>query len=116
MKSRNKPFINIFDIVFILMIAAFVALFVLFLSPSGKTVTVDFTLTVTEGDTDILVEGDVIDVISGGCLGTVIKTENGIITASTEAEYHAGRYYSGSSSRSLTTLAAFFRFSSDIAA
>ena len=97
MKTGKRQFISLFDIVFILIVAAVVALFIFFVSPTGKTVTVDYTLTVTEGDTEILSEGDVLTVISGGCLGTVTKTGNGLITASAEAEYHAGRYYSGSS-------------------
>ena len=97
MKSKNKSFVNVFDILFILILAAVVVLIAVFVAPNGKTVTVDYTFAVTVGDADALSEGDVLTAISGGSLGTVTKTENGVISVSAEAELHAGRYFSGAS-------------------
>ena len=97
MKSKKRAFINLFDILFILILAAIIALIAVFVSPDGKTVTVDYTLIVTGGDADALSEGDLLTAISGGSLGTVTKAENGIISVSAEAELHAGRYFTGAS-------------------
>ena len=97
MKSKKRPFINIFDITFVLFVAAVVTLIIVFIAPSGKTVTVDYTLTVTGGNAEALSEGDVLNVISGGSLGMVKSTGKDLIEVTAEAELHAGRYYYGAS-------------------
>lgn len=97
MKSRKRSFINLFDILFVLFIGAIIALIVIFAAPTGKTVTVEYTLTVTEGEAAGLSEGDLLNLISGGSLGTVKNTGRDHIEVTAEAELHAGRYYSGSS-------------------
>lgn len=97
MKSDKKFFINLFDILFILFLAAIIVVTAVFVSPDKKTVTVAYTLTVTGGDAEALSAGDALTVISGGSIGTVEKTEEGVITAIAEAEFRAGAYFSGAS-------------------
>ena len=96
MARKKYAFINILDVLLVLFIAACVVLTVVFASPNGKTASVFYTLTVNEGDVSGLSEGDVLTVISGGCLGSVDSIADGSVTASAEAEYHGGQYYSGS--------------------
>lgn len=92
---KRRPVINLFDIILIAVLAAVITVIAVFVSPNGKTTTVKFTLSVKEGNAELLTEGDVLNLVSGGCLGSVSKTGAGRVTAAAEAEYHAGRYYSG---------------------
>lgn len=97
MKRKKRTFVNVFDISFVLVIAAVIVLTAVFVSPSGRTVTVDYTLTVEEGDIAALSEGDLLNVISGGSIGSVAAVKDGKIEASASAELHMGRYYCGAS-------------------
>lgn len=93
--KQKKHFINAFDISVLLIVAAVIILLAVFVSPSGKTVTVGYTLTVTDDNTAEFSEGDVLTVISGGTLGTVSALKENGIEAYAEAELHAGQYYIG---------------------
>ena len=95
MKERKALF-TVFDIIVTALVAAVVIVSALLVSPTGKTVTISFTVVTEDKDTSALSEGDVLVCRSGGCLGTVTGFGDGYVEVTAEAEEHAGVYYSGS--------------------
>ncbi len=93
---ENKAFITLFDVFIIVLTVAFIIVSSLFLSPSGKTVSIAFTVVLDDPDTSALSPGDLLVCCDGGCLGTVSGKGDGYVEVTAEAELHAGVYYSGS--------------------
>lgn len=91
---KKRSFINSYDIVLVLFLAALAVVLCLFAAPRGKTSQLTFTAAFKDGEKAPFSDGDVITVPGGGVIGVVSEVGDGYVKLTADAEKHAGIWFS----------------------